>query len=136
VSGVPLAGRLKRRNHRSVALAQDIIVTQAYDSFPGCVLHGGTAIWRCYGGGRFSEDVDAYLPAFSDFAARRFRRELAAKGMEELKFKASENTVFGKFSFSGATVSFEGALRQPPGRATMSYELLGGRIHDSAHAPA
>lgn len=127
MAAVPLAQRLKRRAHRAIALAQDVLVAQAYDSFPDCVLHGGTAIWRCYGGSRFSEDVDTYLPTYSDSGARRFRRGLAAKGMEELKFKASENTVFGKFSFSGASVSFEGALRGPPSvRVTTPYELLGG----------
>lgn len=126
MAAVPLAQRLKRRAHRSIALAQDVLVAQAYDSFPDCVLHGGTAIWRCYGGSRFSEDVDTYLPTCSDSAARRFRRGLAAKGVEELKFKASENTVFGRFSLSGASVSFEGALRRPPARVTTPYELLGG----------
>lgn len=25
------------------------------------VLHGGTAVWRCYGGNRFSNDIDVYL---------------------------------------------------------------------------
>ncbi|MEM0202298.1 MAG: nucleotidyl transferase AbiEii/AbiGii toxin family protein [Candidatus Micrarchaeaceae archaeon] len=27
---------------------------------PGLVMHGGTAIWRCYNGNRFSEDIDLY----------------------------------------------------------------------------
>jgi predicted nucleotidyltransferase component of viral defense system len=123
---VPPVERLKRRVHRSVALAQDVLVTCAYDSFPDCVLHGGTTIWRCYGGGRFSGDVDVYLPTFSKVAAERFRLALGAKGMRELKFKKSENTVFGKFSLSGGLVSFEGALRKSPDRVTVPYSLVGG----------
>ncbi|MEM1546291.1 MAG: nucleotidyl transferase AbiEii/AbiGii toxin family protein [Candidatus Methanomethylicia archaeon] len=35
---------------------------EIYNSFPEAVIHGGTAIWRCYGSNRFSEDVDVYLP--------------------------------------------------------------------------
>ncbi len=33
------------------------LVTKNYGSF---VMHGGTAVWRCYGGNRFSRDVDFY----------------------------------------------------------------------------
>jgi predicted nucleotidyltransferase component of viral defense system len=32
-----------------------------YEKFPNAVIHGRTAIWRCYGSNRFSEDVDVYL---------------------------------------------------------------------------
>jgi predicted nucleotidyltransferase component of viral defense system len=126
VPGIPLAERLKKRAHVSVAVAQDAMVSEAYDAFPDCVLHGGTAIWRCYGGGRFSDDVDIYLPRFNDSSARSFRSGLAAKGMDELKFKSSGTTVFAKFSLGGAPVSFEGALREPPARVTMPYDLVGG----------
>ena len=28
---------------------------------PDATLYGGTAIWRCYGGNRFSEDIHIYL---------------------------------------------------------------------------
>ena len=41
---IPLALRLRKRIHREVALAQDLMVMEAYDRFPGAVLHGGTAI--------------------------------------------------------------------------------------------
>jgi predicted nucleotidyltransferase component of viral defense system len=123
---ISIGARLKRRDHRSVALAQDVMVAQAYDAFPDCVLHGGTAIWRCYGGGRFSEDVDVYLPTYDDLAETRFRRGVVARGLEELKFKRTETTVFGKFGFSGAVVSFEGALRAPSAGTVRPYETIGG----------
>lgn len=123
---IPLAERLKRRTHRSVALAQDILLVAVYDSFPDCVLHGGTAIWRCYGGGRFSEDIDVYLPKHDESATLRFREGILGKGMEELKFKATENTVFGKFEFSGAVVSLEAALRRSPDHMVKPYEMSDG----------
>ena len=34
------------------------IVESLLEVDPGIVLHGDTAIWRCYSGNRFSEDVD------------------------------------------------------------------------------
>jgi predicted nucleotidyltransferase component of viral defense system len=123
---VPLADLLKRRVHRLVALTQDLIVAQAFEVFPDCVLHGGTAIWRCYGGGRLSEDVDAYLPSYRDTSGTRFRDGLGAKGLAELKYKATRNTVFGKFKFSETTVSFEAAIRRPPAKVVRPYAMLSG----------
>jgi len=128
MSRPPLATRLKRRTHISIALAQDILMSEAYDAFPDCVLHGGTAIWRCYGGGRFSEDVDFYIPVRESGAARRFREGVFAKGMKELKFKVTENTIFGKYEHLGSVVSFEAALRRPPESVVKPYEMLDGNL--------
>lgn len=124
---LPLSSRLKKRVHLQVALIQDILVAEAFDAFPDCVLHGGTAIWRCYGGSRFSEDVDAYLTAYAEERGKLFRRALSAKGLAVVKFKVTSTTLFGRFELEGVPVSFEGALRPPPGRAVMGYETLDGR---------
>ncbi|MBM3309818.1 MAG: hypothetical protein FJY77_06125, partial [Candidatus Altiarchaeales archaeon] len=56
MTNIPLALRLKKQAHKKVAEAQDIIVRELYNVFDNAVLHGGTAIWRCYQGNRFSED--------------------------------------------------------------------------------
>ena len=49
-----------------VARLQDTVIGLIYDYVqPNAILYGGTAIWRCYDGGRFSEDIDIYVsPAF------------------------------------------------------------------------
>ena len=59
---LPLFNRLKKRQHRELALLQDEITDIVYRISDEAVLHGGTAIWRCYGGNRFSEDIDIYIP--------------------------------------------------------------------------
>jgi predicted nucleotidyltransferase component of viral defense system len=59
---LPIDKKLKKKIHKTVALAQDILVLELYDKFPSAVIHGGTAIWRCYGSNRFSEEIDVYLP--------------------------------------------------------------------------
>ncbi len=42
-----------------LAELQDEVIDIIYDRFePDAVLYGGTAVWRCYGGNRFSEDID------------------------------------------------------------------------------
>ena len=58
---IPLILRLKKAAHREIAKAQDIIVATLYQAFDEAVLHGGTAIWLCYKGQRYSEDVDVYI---------------------------------------------------------------------------
>lgn len=123
---IPLASRLKRRSHLAVGLAQDILVQAAYDSIPDCVMHGGTAIWRCYRGGRFSEDVDVYLASRGPKAVQSFRDRLASRGMRELKFKATGRTIFAKYDHGGVPVSFEAALRAPPPSVLAPYEMLDG----------
>ena len=41
---------------------QDYVIDIIYDRFqPDTLLYGGTAIWSCFGGARFSEDIDMYM---------------------------------------------------------------------------
>ena len=54
----------------SLAELQDYVIDIIYDYFhPDALLYGGTAIWRCFGSMRFSEDIDIYMntDAFSRF---------------------------------------------------------------------
>ncbi len=45
-----------------LARLQDQVIEIVYNYVqPNALLYGGTAIWRCYGGGRFSEDIDIYV---------------------------------------------------------------------------
>ena len=45
-----------------IARLQDYIIDLIYDRIqPEALLYGGTAIWRCFGGMRFSEDIDIYM---------------------------------------------------------------------------
>jgi predicted nucleotidyltransferase component of viral defense system len=45
------------------AKLEDLLVEMLYDKYRGLIFHGGTAIWRCYSGNRFSRDIDFYLDA-------------------------------------------------------------------------
>ncbi|MDG7039172.1 MAG: nucleotidyl transferase AbiEii/AbiGii toxin family protein [Nitrososphaerota archaeon] len=64
--------KMRKRTQTELAYAQDIVVEKIYDYLPEVVLHGGTLIWRCYAGNRFSEDLDFYaasrlgIQGFSD----------------------------------------------------------------------
>ena len=64
---IVLFNRLKKKLHREIALLQDELIDIIYSIEPNAVLHGGTAIWRCFQGNRFSEDLDFYLTPSKNF---------------------------------------------------------------------
>src|SRR3989344_3822662 len=83
VMNIPLHLRIKKESHKKIAYAQDLIVEELYQFFPRAVFHGGTAIWRCYEGNRFSEDIDVYLPTKENID--EFFDKLLHKGFTVLK---------------------------------------------------
>ena len=58
---VPIEKKLEDGMQIEMAKLQDDCVGAIWSLVPSAVLHGGTAIWRCYGGNRFSDDLDIYL---------------------------------------------------------------------------
>lgn len=42
---------------------EDVLTELLYSKYKTLVFHGGTAIWRCYNGNRFSRDIDLYYNA-------------------------------------------------------------------------
>ncbi len=102
---LPLENRLKKRAHVQVALLQDELADLVYSIEEKAVLHGGTAIWRCYSGNRFSEDLDFYAPrqnSLDDLPPKAKER-----GIEVLKFKKTNSLLYSKFSNGEVTVRLE-----------------------------
>ncbi len=62
-----ISNKLRRELQRNVAEMQDEVVGIVYSVLDDAVMHSGTAIWRCYGGKRFSEDIDMYCRYGADF---------------------------------------------------------------------
>jgi predicted nucleotidyltransferase component of viral defense system len=57
----PLFNFLKGEKLEKAKL-QDLLIEIIYNYIqPDAVLYGGTAIWRCFGSNRFSEDIDIYV---------------------------------------------------------------------------
>ncbi|MCW6168958.1 MAG: nucleotidyl transferase AbiEii/AbiGii toxin family protein [Thermoplasmatales archaeon] len=55
-------GAFLRGNRLKLSELQDYVIDIIYDKYQSdALLYGGTAIWRCFGGTRFSEDIDMYL---------------------------------------------------------------------------
>jgi predicted nucleotidyltransferase component of viral defense system len=123
---IPIDKKLKKRVHKLVALAQDMLVMEMYDNFTAAVIHGGTAIWRCYGSNRFSEDVDVYLPLSAKERMEKFLDNLKGKGFIVKKFKKTNNSVFAKFSYSGVVIRFEVIFKNIKNFVTKTFEMSDG----------
>lgn len=48
------------KDREEKAKLEDIIIEMLYSKYDDMVFHGGTCIWRCYNGNRFSRDLDLY----------------------------------------------------------------------------
>ncbi len=126
---LPLSLRLKRSLHRKIAEAQDLLILQVYNHFPKAILHGGTAIWRCYGSSRFSEDLDFYLkPRLERSVFNRFNKALNSIGFKTLKFKVSDRSLFTSYEWGEATVSMEAVFKNIRKYVSMRYELADGNF--------
>jgi predicted nucleotidyltransferase component of viral defense system len=88
------------------------------------VLHGGTAIWRCYSGNRFSEDVDAYINKNTERINALFR-ELKAMGFVIAKKRIKENSLYSRLRFNQTEVRFEAIFKKIKG-VLKEYETYEG----------
>jgi predicted nucleotidyltransferase component of viral defense system len=122
---LPLLNRLKKQAHKDMALLQDEIVEIVYEIAPKAVLHGGTAIWRCYAGNRFSEDLDFYLES-GEKIGEELKQKATAKGFVVEKFKATKNSVFAKIASENSEIRLEIALRETKKTVARAFERLDG----------
>ncbi|MFA5797340.1 MAG: nucleotidyl transferase AbiEii/AbiGii toxin family protein [Candidatus Woesearchaeota archaeon] len=123
---IPLSVRIKKEQHRKIAYAQDMIVEEVYRFFERAVLHGGTAIWRCYDGKRFSEDLDFYLTKDRGAIDTLFDA-LEKKGFKILKKKTNENSLYSELMFERVNVRLEATFQKIQGHLA-DYETSDGNI--------
>jgi len=121
---IPLQVKLKRELHRKIAYAQDLIVKEVYSVFDKAVLHGGTAIWRCYNGRRFSEDLDFYLPKDKKKINVLFEN-LEKVGFKIEKKKISDNSIYSELELDGLLTRLEATFQNIPG-IICDYEMSDG----------
>ena len=125
-SKIPIVLRLKKESYRKIARAQDILVEELYKIFEKAVLHGGTAIWRCYQGNRFSEDVDVYISKNLD-KINIFFDNLKKRGFYILKKKISDRSIYSNLEFNRINVRFEATFQHKKG-ILRDYETAEGEI--------
>jgi len=123
---IPWILRLKKANHKEIAAAQDIIVEELYKVFNNAILHGGTAIWRCYRGNRFSEDIDAYIPKGKE-KIKVFFKNLEKRGLTVEKMKLADNSVYSNMRYNRIYVRFEATFQKFNG-SLREYETTNGNL--------
>lgn len=131
---IPLEKRLRKKAHKDVAVAQDMLVETIYTFFPKSVIHGGTAIWRCYNSKRFSEDIDVYMPrglgkekeSDLELSFQSFLDSLKSKGFVVKKFKRTNGSIFSKFEISDVEVRFEAIFKNVKNFIVKPFEASDG----------
>ena len=123
---IPWILKLKKMSHKEIAKAQDVIVEELYKMFNNAVLHGGTAIWRCYRGNRFSEDIDAYIPKDKEQISIFFKN-LEKRGLTVEKMKITDNSVYSNMKFNRIYVRFEATFQKING-SLKEYETNDGNF--------
>ena len=121
---IPLITRLRKQAHRDIAQAQDMIVETLYTVFNEAVMHGGTAIWRCYGGNRLSEDIDVYIPK-NEERLNLFFEKLQRRGFHLEKKKIGENSLYSQLTLNRTSVRFEAIWKKTEG-LLKDYEMVEG----------
>lgn len=106
---IPIISKLKRENHKELAQAQDTMMEEIMN-IENAVLHGGTAIWRCYDGERFSEYIDLYLesPKNVHLIFNAFEK----RGLIPIKKKVTETSVYSKFKYNRVIIRFEALFKK------------------------
>ena len=123
---IPLILKLKKAVHKEIAKAQDLIVVTLYNVFNDAVIHGGTSIWRCYNGNRFSEDVDVYLTRNLKKIDMLFEM-LEKEGFFIEKKKIGENSIYSSLIFNKEVVRFEALFKRVKG-SLKEYETAEGNF--------
>ena len=123
---IPIVLRLKKTSHREIAKAQDIIVETLYKIFNDAVFHGGTCIWRCYNGNRFSEDVDFYIRKDMK-KINQFYDALQSNGFLIERKKIGENSIYSTLKLNRTTVRFEALFKEIKG-SLKEYERAEGNF--------
>jgi predicted nucleotidyltransferase component of viral defense system len=123
---LPIFKKLKKISHKNVAVFEDIIVQEVFNIFSTAVLHGGTAIWRCYKGNRFSEDLDFYIAPKERNKISILLKKLEEYGFKILKRKFTQNAFYSKMEKSNIEIRFEVLFKEVKNYTTKEYESVSG----------
>jgi predicted nucleotidyltransferase component of viral defense system len=103
---ISIYNQLKKKLHKDIGFLQDEVIELLYDVFPEIIFHGGTSIWRCYKGNRFSEDLDLYLLKEENIK-EKLTSLLSKKGLQLIKYKETENLIFSKILLNNIIIQLE-----------------------------
>lgn len=82
---LPISSLLKRRDELETAQLEDDVISILTNITDKMAMHGGTAIWRCYNGKRFSTDIDVYM--WDENFKEKFVAAVGKIGVKVSKFR-------------------------------------------------
>ncbi|MHA1680023.1 MAG: nucleotidyl transferase AbiEii/AbiGii toxin family protein [Promethearchaeota archaeon] len=124
---IPIAKKLRKRQQIQVAMLQDMLMEVVYSLVENPILHGGTAVWRCYGGNRFSEDLDFYFTPQADFEVK-LQQALTSFGMRVSKYKTTKNVLFAKITDGETEIRLESNFVSTKDAVIGDYEKTDGSL--------
>jgi len=118
---------IKLKSHIQVAIArvQDLTMESLLALDSKIILHGGTAIWRCYNGKRFSYDIDIYV---SKSQREKIYKELTwelSKRNLSMNYNAMTENIISVFN-NEAKVKLEMMINARIKSITKEYERADG----------
>ena len=122
---VPLANQLRKRQQVEISILQDEMTRIVYNISDDSVLHGGTSVWRCYSGKRFSEDLDFYSMSFPDLVDK-FRREISAAGLSITKLDDAGSVISSRICDGRVKVRLDINHKRKVEGIPVKYELSDG----------
>ena len=129
---LPIGGVLSGQKLR-IALMQDTVVELIYNYVqPDAVLYGGTAIWRCYSGGRFSEDIDIYVGRSFESG---FEANAGKYGIKVI-WRDRELPLHMRLSDGNTEMLLEAGFGNPESKISQYAKVDGSSIAISAMRPA
>ncbi len=108
------------------AMLQDIVVRIIFKSTSKAVFHGGTCVWRCYNGRRFSKDIDIYIDKESSI--RKVLNRLAQEGFGVRKDAQMRATLF--YTINNSTDISLQINKTAIGGMVVPYVLIDGTLVD------
>ncbi len=135
---IPLMNSLQKRAQRDVALFQDVLIRIIYEIDNTIEIHGGTAIWRCYGGRRFSKDIDAYVSSQAKWNELKERIKTTSEkyNAKVIKLKDTGNLIFIELLldniYSEIDINYKKYYKEP---VIKKYENLDGTFNEILTLP-
>jgi predicted nucleotidyltransferase component of viral defense system len=131
---LPIIYKLKRSAQRELAGLQDEVIEVVYELLEDAVMHGGTAIWRCYGGKRFSEDIDLYA-VFPEYFKTALDKALKRRGLILTKFRHTGNALFSEVYNGVSAMKLEITRKRVKGTLTPYLKANGNSLDILALKP-
>ncbi len=123
---IPLEKRLKKKLHVEVGYLQDEVIELLYSISEELIMHGDTAIWRCYKGNGFSEDLDLY----GRLDVEQFTKKTEERGLKINKIKTTNNLIFAKLSNQNVEIRVEINKNAPKNKTIQPYQRMDGSFID------